>query len=129
MTHIELEDVHLGTAKAYSNALVVYSSGTKLLEFKRKKNWKRNEKDKEFACECTKSKKVTFLNASLSTTYVSSTFLLIESYFILIEDSGFTDNLSQDRKAYVEFHQISFKSQCIYVENNDRLEVKGLDTC
>lgn len=82
-----------------------------------------------FACECTKSKKVTFLNASLSTTYVSSTFLLIESYFILIADSGFTDNLSQDRKAYVEFHQISSKSQCIYVENNDRLEVKGLDTC
>ena len=56
-----------------------------------------------FARECTEPKKVAFLNASLSATYVSSTSLLTESYPMWILDSGSTDHVSRDREAFVEF--------------------------
>jgi len=49
-----------------------------------------------FARECTELKKVAFLNASLSATYVASTSLLIESYPMWIVDSRSTDHVSQD---------------------------------
>jgi len=82
-----------------------------------------------FARECTEPKKVAFLNASLSATYVSSTSLLTESYPMWILDSGSTDHVSRDREAFVEFRRVSPGSRWIYVGNNARLEVKGIGTC
>ena len=45
--HAELEDEILGADKAPSNTFVEESSDTKSSDFKRKKIWKRNRKDKE----------------------------------------------------------------------------------
>ena len=45
-----------------------------------------------------------------------------------IADSGSTDHVSRDRKVFVEFHRVSSKSRWIYVGNNTKLELKGIDT-
>ncbi|KAH0747420.1 hypothetical protein KY285_009077 [Solanum tuberosum] len=81
---------------------------------KGKRSFKKRDKSKMkcyncqelryLARECTEPKKVAFLNASLSATYVSSTSLLTESYPMWIVDSGSTDHVSRDREAFVEFH-------------------------
>ncbi|KAH0749462.1 hypothetical protein KY290_028694 [Solanum tuberosum] len=82
-----------------------------------------------FARECTEPKKVAFLNASLSATYVSSTYLRTESYPMWIVDLGSTNHVSRDREEFVEFRRVSSKSRWIYLGNNVRLEVKGIGTC
>ena len=45
-----------------------------------------------------------------------------------ILDSGSTDHMSRDQEAFVEFHRVSSKSRWIYVGNNVKLKVKGIDT-
>ena len=82
-----------------------------------------------FSRECPEEKKVAFLDASLSATYVSSTVLLTESYPMWIVGSGATDHVSRDREVFVEFRRVSPGSRWIYVGNNARLEVKGIGTC
>ena len=84
---------------------------------------------RHFARDGTQLKKIEFLNASLSSTHVSITSLLTESYSMWIVDSGSTDHMSRERVEFVKFHQISYKSRWIYERNNSRLEVKGIGTC
>lgn len=70
-----------------------------------------------FVRECIEQQKVAFLNASLSTTCISSTCLLIESYPIWIVDSKSTDHMSWDREEFGDFHRVSSKSKLIYIGN------------
>ena len=45
------------------------------------------------------------------------------------ENSGATDNIARDHRAFVEYRRISQGTKCIYVGNNFRVEAKGIGTC
>ncbi|XP_022853910.1 uncharacterized protein LOC111375338 [Olea europaea var. sylvestris] len=100
--HVELEDERLGAAKYLGQAFVAESSSGKASGFKRKKN-------------CA--------------VYVSSTIMLTESYPMWIAESGATDHVTRDQEAFVEFRRIPTGTKWIYVDNDDRVEVKGIGTC
>ena len=54
---------------------------------------------------------------------------LTESHPLWIVDSGATYHIAKDREAFVDFRRVPHGARWIYVENNVRVEVKGIGTC
>ena len=66
---------------------------------------------------------------SESALYVSSSVYLTESHSLWTVDSSAIDHVAKDRDVFVEFRQIPYGSKWLYMENNSKVEVKGVGTC
>ena len=82
-----------------------------------------------FIDDCKEPKKVNDLSTVVSTIYVSSSVFLNESYPLWTVDSGATNHAAKEMSAFVEFQRIPQGTKWIYVRNNSKAEVKGIDTC
>ncbi|TXG60589.1 hypothetical protein EZV62_015162 [Acer yangbiense] len=103
--HVELEDERLEAAKASGQLYMAESSKRKT------KGFKHNGKKGNF--QKGNSQKGKWKGP-------------IENFK---KNSGATDHVARDRAAFVEYHRISQGTRWIYVENNSRVEVKGIGTC
>ena len=58
-----------------------------------------------------------------------SSVLLTESNPSWTIDSGVIDHVAGDRSSFMEYRRTPCGTKCIYVENNTRVEIKGIGTC
>ena len=81
-----------------------------------------------FVRDCTEPKKVPNYEY-VSKLCVSGFVFLTESHPLWIVDLGAIDHITKDREAFMVFRQVPHGAKWVFMGNNTKVEVKGINTC
>jgi hypothetical protein len=79
--------------------------------------------------ECNEPCKVHIIENISYFSYIFSSSFMLDSYLLWTVDSGATNHVAKDHDLFVDFRRIPQGSKWLYVRNNSRVLVKGIDTC
>jgi Zinc knuckle len=82
-----------------------------------------------YARECNEPRKEQIIEKVSYFSYVSSSVFMTDSYSLWTVDSWATYHIAKDCDLFVDFRRIPQGSKLLYVGNNSRVPVKGIDTC